>query len=201
MKLVLADFERTFESPVEVEAVIAQINEWLDDTYYYEGLRVDGMLVPEQPEDYLASRVDSVERVDVLVKEAAVFIPELLASGEGYVRHALPLVDPLIVSFEDDAVSGEQWSDLSDLFGGVQWLLSMTDVVEASIVNVPDWQDVVEQKQAVETALQQFEEALEQQATPVLEQFLREAIVPFFGMVEEVIGRAFEETLQRPTVQ
>jgi len=35
----------------------------------------------------------------------------------------------------------------------------------------------------------------------VLAQFLREAIVPFFGMVEEVIGRAFEETLQRPTVQ
>lgn len=97
MKLVLAGFERTFESPVEVEAVIAQINEWLDDTYYYEGLRVDGVLVPEQPEDYLASRVDSVERVDVLVKEAAVFIPELLASGEEYVRHALPLVDPLIV--------------------------------------------------------------------------------------------------------
>lgn len=201
MKLVLVDFERTFESPVEVEAVIAQINEWLDDTYYYEGLRVDGVLVPEQPEDYLASRVDSVERVDVLVKEAAVFIPELLASGEEYVHHALPLVDPLIVSFEDDTVSGEQWSDLSDLFGGVQWLLSMTDVVEASIVNVPDWQDVVEQKQAVETALQQFEEALEQQATPVLAQFLREAIVPYFGMVEEVIGRAFEETLQRPTVQ
>lgn len=98
-------------------------------------------------------------------------------------------------------MSGEQWSDLSDLFGGVQWLLSMTDVVEASIVDVPDWQDVVEQKQAVETALQQFEEALEQQATPVLAQFLREAIVPYFGMVEEVIGRAFEETLQRPTVQ
>lgn len=196
MKLRFQQEELTFEQPIVVESIIEQINNWLGETHYFSHLIIDGEEVAEQPEEALEAQRETMQEVEVVAIEASQFINDLLVSAEEYVKRATPVLEVVAEQFYD-APTEESYLDLNDLFGGLQWLNSMIDVIEQSIVRPENWADVKEAVEPLSDVLQDFEEALNNNDNVLLADLLSYEIKPVFEQVNELVTTIIDTVGER----
>lgn len=199
MKLRLNDLEKTFEQPVDTGLVIDQINEWLGEDLYFSHLEIDGVAVDEGAEDAIDESKHTAKEMVVVVTEAKVFINEVMLSAEEYLIRATPLVDELADQF-NQTVTSDNWDDLADLFGGLQWLNSMILVVQESEVCPSDWEAVMKIVAPLESTLVSFEEALETNETSEVGTLLKHQVQPVFATLVDKLTVIIDEEGDREAI-
>lgn len=196
MKLRFQQEELTFDQPIVVESIIEQINNWLGESHYFSHLIIDGEEVTEQPEEALEAQCDTMQEVEVIAIEAPEFVNGLLVSAEEYVKRATPVLEVVAEQFYD-APTEESYLDLNDLFGGLQWLNSMIDVIDKSIACPASWDEVKEAVAPLSDVLQDFEEALNNNDNVLLADLLSYEVKPVFEQVNEQITKMIDTVGER----
>lgn len=115
-----------------------ETNLFSQDSYYFSHLIVDGVEVYDDPEAYLMQHFDELKEIEIIAILAKEFVNDLLLSAEDYLTRVLPQVSILAIAITGEAQS-EQWTDLNDLFEGVQWITSMVTPVGDSIARPTNW--------------------------------------------------------------
>lgn len=201
MEIRFKDQTKILSLSTTVDDVIETINALLGNQYYFEGLNVDGQLISESPEQYIVEHLSEIKGIEIVAVEAYKFVLSLLISSEEYVERAVKRLPEVIEAFKRDKVTAEVWTDFGDLLSGVQWLVSMANVVKESIIEVNDWDAVVTAREQLVEKLPALERAMEIQAATDLASIIEEDIVTYFKEVKRVVGEVFNEQYQRPTVQ
>lgn len=201
MEIRLGERVEQLKQKMTTDDVIATINALLGEDFYFEGLKIDGEVVQEDVEQTLHDRLASIQTIEVLAVEAQPFVIGLLASGEEYVKRASEHTPQLVEALKSDNVSAEDWANVNDILGGVQWILSMTEVVNQSIVEVNDWEDLVQAKEQFEAQLPTLQTAMEKEDSAAIATLIERYVVPYFETVQRVTGQAFDEQFTRPTIQ
>ena len=184
MKLLFQDQTIEFEPTVPVDDIILKINQLLGDDYYFSHLIVDGEEIKESPEQYLLNYVGSITEVQIIAVEAKVFINDLLLSAEEYIKRATPILEVVAERFYETPTA-EEYNDLNDLFGGLQWLTSMISVINESKVRPEKWDDTKEMIESLQDVLNDFAEALENNDTVLIADLLSYEIKPVFEELNE----------------
>ena len=201
MEIRLGERVEQLTEKLTTDDVIATINALLGDDFYFEGWKIDGEVVQDDVEQVLHDRLSSIQTIEVLAVEAQSFVIGLLASGEEYVKRASEHTPQLVEALKSENVSAEGWANVNDILGGVQWILSMTEVVNQSIIEVNDWEDLVQAKEQFEAQLPTLQTAMEKEESVAIATTIEKFVIPYFETVQRVTGQAFDEQFTRPTIQ
>lgn len=186
MKVIFNEVVKELTAPT-TEDIITLINDFLGNEFYFSHLLIDGDAVYEQPETVLDLHKDTLQVLEVIAIHAVTFIADLISSAHTYLQRALPLLDVTTERFYAVA-QAEQWADLNDLFGSIQWLYAMNETVASSIARPTNWDAVQVALQPIASILEDFEQALVQQDQVLIADLLAYEVKP-----------AFEATLQALT--
>lgn len=196
MKIQFKDESKQLDASNSVDDVIVEINNLLQEEYFFSHLIVDGVEVNEDPEAYLVQHLDKLKEIEVVAIPAKEFVNDLLLSAEDYVHRALPYIIDLAGGFAQGGHE-ERWSDLEDLLEGVQWISSMTATIEESIVRPTTWEQVTEQIEVLESSLPQFEQALVNQNQDEISTILGTTVQQVFEQLSEDITKIIDREGQR----
>ena len=180
-KMKLLFNENTIEyidSPF-VEEIIQKTNELLKDEFYFSHYIADGVEVNETPELFLEKNILKINTLEIIALQAKEFVDTLLLSAEEYTNRAVPYIKELVDEFYNSP-SPTSWKSLGELFEGIQWLSSMINLVDQSIVRPITWDSVMEKASIIQDELESFEEALESADTVLIADLLQYEILPVF---------------------
>lgn len=179
MKLLFQDQIIEFEQTPSTDEVIERINEWLQDNFYFSHLLVDGEKISEDPEAFLVKNIADVTSVEIIAIAAAEFTNDLLLSAEEYTGRAVPYIKTLANDFYTNP-STTNWVDLSELFEGIEWLLTMIKTIDQTILRPSNWNDTQVNATALQKELVHLEEALENKDIILIADMLQYEILPIF---------------------
>lgn len=201
MEIRLGERVEQLTQKLTTDDVIATINALLGEDFYFEGLKIDGEVVQDDVEQVLHDRLSSIQTIEVLAVEAQDFVIGLLASGEEYAKRASKHAPQLVEALKSENVNAEDWVNVNDILGGVQWILSMTEVIDQSIIEVNDWEDLVQAKEQFEAQLPTLQTAMEKEESVAIATTIEKFVIPYFATVQRVTKEAFDEQFTRPTIQ
>ena len=201
MEIRLGERVEQLTQKLTTDDVIATINALLGEDFYFEGLKIDGEVVQDDVEQVLHDRLSSIQTIEVLAVEAQDFVIGLLASGEEYAKRASKHAPQLVEALKSENVNAEDWANVNDILGGVQWILSMTEVIDQSIIEVNDWEDLVQVKEQFEAQLPTLQTAMEKEESVAIATTIEKFVIPYFATVQRVTKEAFDEQFTRPTIQ
>ncbi|HEY4600631.1 MAG TPA: hypothetical protein VIG73_05065 [Cerasibacillus sp.] len=201
MEIRLGERVEQLTEKLTTDDVIATINALLGEDFYFEGLKIDGEVVQDDVEQVLHDRLSSIQTIEVLAVEAQDFVIGLLASGEEYAKRASKHAPQLVEALKSENVNAEDWANVNDILGGVQWILSMTEVIDQSIIEVNDWEDLVQVKEQFEAQLPTLQTAMEKEESVAIATTIEKFVIPYFATVQRVTKEAFDEQFTRPTIQ
>lgn len=171
-----------YEQQVSAEEVIEQINKLLQDQYYFNHFIVDGEEVLEEPETFLVNNLERIDELRVVAIAAQQFINDLLLSAEEYTERAVAHITAVADEFYNHP-SGTSWSELSNLFEGMQWLAMATDTVAQSVACPSDWEEILATTTNLQAELGNLEEALENTDTVHIADMLQYEVLPAFEAI------------------
>ncbi|MEK5071466.1 hypothetical protein [Sporosarcina sp. FSL K6-1508] len=179
MKLLFNEQVIELGQTLLVEEVLEKINAFLQDDFYFSHFIVDGKEVFEDPEAFLNMNSTAIESLEIISVSAKEFINNLLLSAEEYTKRAVPHITTLADEFYNNP-SPSSWAELGELFEGIQWLSTMIETVEKSVVRPSNWSEVLTPTLAMQNELKNFEEALKNTDTILIADMLHYEILPVF---------------------
>lgn len=186
MKLQFKNKQINVTSDMTQEEIVQQINEWLGKEYYFSHLLIDGLQSDDTPEEAIMMQLGQAEKIEIVGILAEQFIFELLESTEQYLQRALPLLPALSEQFYD-VPTEEDWLSLNDVFVALQWLSSVINTIDESIVKVEGWERIKIVVEPMQNVLPEFESALENQDTVLIGDLLLYEVQPVFENLQEQV--------------
>lgn len=167
--------------------VIERVKELLEDNnYYFNHFILDRTEKIEDPEDFLKKTLQFETVIEVIVTTAEEFVKNLLESTKSYIEDANPKIEVLVETFYSHP-SPSAWEELSNLFEGVEWILSMVDAVDVSKYRPTNWQEVKQQIFKIKNELGSLEEALENNDTVLIADILKYELLPVFNSIKDQV--------------
>lgn len=171
--------------------IIERSKELLEDNYYFEYFVLDRTEKIESPDELLSRKLKDETVLELIAKEAVDFVKNLLDSTYSYLDNANPHIEVLVEKFYSHP-SPDAWADLSNLFEGIDWILSMINVVENSKFRPSNWSKVVEDISNFEGELSNLEEALENTDSVLIADILKYEALPVFQSIKEQVELAIK---------
>lgn len=199
MKLIFQEQEIEFEQVPFIAEVIESINRFIGDDFYFSHLNVDGKEVLERPEQFLIENIADIDTLEVIAIPAKEFINELLLSSEEYTERVIPHLTTLFNDFYDNPTS-RNWIELSEIFEGVQWLLSMIETVDRSALRPSNWTEIMVIIARLKEELPNFEEALENTDHILIADMLQYEISPVFEVFLKEMKKTIDRVGTRPNL-
>jgi len=199
MKLLFQEQTTTFEQTPTIEEVFETINEFLQSNYYFSHFIADGKEIVEEPEVFLTMHVKDIDSLEIIAMAAKQFINNLLLSTEEYTERAVVQIAALADEFYNNPTA-VSWTELGHLFEGVQWLVTMIDTVDQSIVRPTIWDEVLTHSSTIQTELGALEEALENTDTVLIADMLQYEFLPVFEAIAGKVKLAIDIEGTRPNL-
>lgn len=191
MKLSFIDETIEFKQTPSVDRVIEVINELLQENYFFSHFIVDGKEVKEEPETFLSLNLSEIDLLEIVALTTKEFINELLLSTEKYTERALPQIESLSDAFYSNP-SASDWTELANLFEGIQWIVSMEQTIDHSSVRPFNWNEVQEHTLTIQGELENLEEALRQTDNVLIADILQYEILPAFKAVAKEVQKTID---------
>lgn len=186
MEIRFQEEAKQLDAPQSAENAIEIINLLLQDTHYFSHLIVDGVEVHDDPEAYLVQHLDDIKLIEVIAIAVKDFVNDLLLSTEDYLSGAVPQIEHLASGFTAEE-QAEQWANLNDLFGGIEWITSMVAVLDHSTARPVKWAQVSEQAKVLADSMPNFEKAVETKDRGQISSLLMKDISEVFGKLNHAV--------------
>lgn len=186
LKLLFLEQSMEYENIPSLQEVIEQINELLQKNYYFSHLLVDGEEVTDDIDSYLSIHMSEINTIEIIAIEALKFINNLLLSAEEYVVRAIPNIKTLSDEFYNNPET-TSWNELSNLLEGIQWMVSVVNVIDQSIARPSNWDDSIENVNILVDEFSNLEEALENTDNILIADMLLYEILPVFETMNNTV--------------
>lgn len=159
-----------------ITELLEDINSYLEKTdLIFSHLNIDSIDVYEYHEQYLLDKLDSIEKIIVILKTTEEVAAELQQSLNEYLERALPVIENLSDQFYQGE-SEQVWIDFADLTDGLQWIISAVQTLSRFVGDeVKTYYSSVSEK--IESVLQELLEALEVKDTVTIADMIQYEIV------------------------
>jgi hypothetical protein len=187
MKIIIQNDLFEFSNEIsEIENIFELIGKRLEDLkMQFSHLIIDDELVYENYEEYFFTNIKKIKQVEVISNSLKSLIDETLYSTYTYLKSGKSLVQDLANTFYQKPQE-ESWNNLSDLFGGIEWIIETQDQIdqikglETLILSNAVWNEYVQEVNKVISILPELETAMKQQDFVLIGDLLLYEIFPFF---------------------
>lgn len=199
MNLTLHDRADRFPNTVEaIRPMLEQIASWLSEgDYVLQALRIDGVEVFADFEDYITDRIGTVENVDVIAVKTEEAYKQVCTSVASYLERAIPQLELLYKDFYRKAES-DAWDRIGDFIEGVQWLYDTSGTLSGFI---PDERESFEAyRNGVESLLPELESALAGRDAITIGDIIQYEALPAYRELQAKIDSIMDRLVVRPDV-
>ncbi|OLN24034.1 hypothetical protein BTO30_01040 [Domibacillus antri] len=186
MEFIFQEQVIQFDQDPTVEQIIEQINTWLNNSYYFSHLIVDGVNVYEEPEQYLTENLGSIDKLEIVARTAKEFTNEILLSAENYLQGAIPELTKLSDGFYNNPAS-DTWDDFGDMLEGMQWLNQIIVSIDQLPKQPQNWDEYLKLAATLEVELKNLEEAMENSDNVLIGDIIQYEMAPLYEAFEKEI--------------
>ncbi|MBP1925714.1 methionine synthase II (cobalamin-independent) [Sedimentibacter acidaminivorans] len=156
-----------FENKLEItQQILNSIDELLKkENLQFSHLIIDGEVIYDDFYNYINENIKNIEKVEVVVLTLDEMIKEMILSSYNYVKNAIPIINKLAEKFYQRP-SENTWSELSDLFEGIQWIMESQTQINSinnldTVVNDYDiWNEYVQEISKLHNIIPELENAI-----------------------------------------
>lgn len=186
MELIMNEQSFQFEKQPSAEEVVEKINELLADNYFFNHIIVDGVVVYDDPEQYLSDEFLKIEKLEVITRTATEFKNDILLTAEEYLKRAEPEMTLLADGFYQNPES-EHWTSFADMLDGVQWLNQIITSLDGIAKNPRNWDEYIKLRSILEMQIQALEEAVENGDTVLIADIIQYELIPLYNSLKNQI--------------
>lgn len=177
-----------------MQTILEKVSELIEqkDTVFSH-LLVDGEEVYENHEQYVNDRIDNIECIEIVTFKTKEMIWETLQSVNNYFERAIPALNDLVdESFEQ--YTETTWTNIGDLFEGLQWILQFKQFTESAEEQPAGWDNFAENFAECEEQFTPMLEAIEAQDTVLISDILAYEIAPAYEELAENVKTMLQDT-------
>lgn len=204
MNIYIQNKEMCFENnPEIIEQIFKNINEHLEkENLQFSHLIIDGQEIYDNFDRYIIENIDNIHKIEVAVMSVAQMIIESLKSAEHYVKNSTPIISNLAEEFYHKP-NENAWSQLTDLFGGIQWIIqSLTqidsiEVIDEILGDYKIWDEYVQEVSKINGVIFDLENAVLNKDNVLIGDMLLYEIVPVFEAMTKKLDLLISEAVDK----
>ena len=194
MDIIIRNKEMWFENNSEnIEQLFNSINGHLKkENLQFSHLVIDGEEVYDNFDSHIIENIEKIKKIEVVAMPLAEMVKESLKSAEQYSINAIPVIKNIAEEFYQGPKEST-WSQLTDLFGGIQWIIqSLTEInsIDCSDEVISDyeaWNDYTKDVLKFNDVIFELENAVVNKDNVSIGDMLLYEITPIFeAMVEKL---------------
>jgi len=191
MELIFQEQQFDFDKTPSPDEVVAKINEYLKEDYYFSHFIADGIEIYEDHEDYLTVNLDRIKKLEVIAKTEKEFLNELLLSTEDYLKRAKLELASLPDGFYSNP-SPEIRANFSQLMEGIQWLDKMLSVIDKSKERPVEWNLCMSLSQSMKGEIVNLSGAVDNSDNILIADIIQYEFIPIFESLETEVGKTID---------
>ncbi len=192
MKVHILDKTLEYENNIDtIDTIFDEINNIVkNSSKILSYLIVDGIEVYEDFYDYFLDNIKAIEEVKVIALTYEELVNDILISAIKYIRKAQENIEELSNSFYKSP-DKESWEDLSDLLGGVSWIINTFASIDKDprlkeiVLSYESWNLYAQEVFSLQDLLGDFEESLVNNDNVTIADILLYEILPIFEEMEQ----------------
>lgn len=206
MSLLRRDFMKLFmnNEVYTYENTNDQVNEMFDMinkeaerlNVHISHLMIDDNPIYENHGDYIVENLQSVQRIEVVMRTNLELINDGLVSMESYLQGALPEIDPLIDEFYQNPTE-ETWHKLDQLLEGIEWLAGMIQIIDRYEKKLENWDDYLKVFASFENELNELMNAMENRDNVLIADIIQYEITPLMTDLKTHVSATLDEQGER----
>lgn len=201
MKLTF--FEQTIEvenTMAKVDQAFASVNEKLaEGEYVFSHLIIDGEPFYDEFEEYIAENVNSIQKIEVVVKTTKEMVNEILLSTENYLQGALPEIEKLVDEFYNNPTE-QTWVKYEQLLEGIHWIVSAISAVDQTKHEIENWNEYLTKVASLEQEFQGLTEAMENKDYVLIADIIQYEITPILEAIKNEATTTIDNQGERPNL-
>jgi hypothetical protein len=148
-------------------------------------LIINGEPIYNNYKEVIKDRMDLIATIEVIAKDLKKLVDDILLSAQNYIEKGLVPLQKLANSFYQKS-SNECWSELADLFEGIQWLWDMQKQIgnfrklDDFVAKHEVWNEYVQSIRTMETMMPELERAVANKDTILIGDLILYEIKPAF---------------------
>lgn len=178
------------------EDVIELINESLKEGFHFSHFISDGEKVYDDHEDYLYENIESIGKLEVIIKSEKEFMNDVLLSAEEYLQRANPEIKTLAKNFQG-VPTGDTLEHFEMQLGGAGWLSDMLKVVSSSEERPSNWKTYHELAGNLQSVLSKMGKAVEKKKNNEISKIIKQGMLPIFENLEMELGKTIDSEFTR----
>lgn len=192
MKVHILDKTLEYENNIDtIDTIFDEINNIVkNSSKILSYLIVDSIEVYEDFYDYFLDNIKAIEEVKVIALTYEELVNDILISAIKYIRKAQENIEELSNSFYKSP-DKESWEDLSDLLGGVSWIINTFASIDKDprlkeiVLSYESWNLYAQEVFSLQDLLGDFEESLVNNDNVTIADILLYEILPIFEEMEQ----------------
>lgn len=192
MKVHILDKTLEYENNIDtIDTIFDEINNIVkNSSKILSYLIVDSIEVYEDFYDYFLDNIKAIEEVKVIALTYEELVNDILISAIKYIRKAQENIEELSNSFYKSP-DKESWEDLSDLLGGVSWIINTFASIDKdprlkeTVLSYEAWNLYAQEVFSLQDLLGDFEESLVNNDNVTIADILLYEILPIFEEMEQ----------------
>lgn len=199
MKLIFQQQTIQLDNQATAAEIVENINNLVDDGYYFSHFIVDGVEVFEDHEKFLNNRQGNIEQLEIIAKTEKEFTNDILLSVENYTAQATPLLETLSNEFYNNP-SAETWEQFAQLMDSLQWINGVIELLRNQEEKVSNWSQYEEIADIIQQELIDLEEAVENGDFVLIGDIIQYEIAPNFEALHEAAKTTIDTEGTRPNL-
>lgn len=179
------------------------INEHLhEEELHFSYLVIDGEEIYENFDRYMIENIKNINKIEVVALTLLEMVNESILSIEQYAKNAIPIINKIAEEFYQKP-KDDTWSQLTDLFEGVQWIIqSLVQInsIENSNDIVSDyeiWNEYVQEVTKFSEVIPELENAVLNNDNVLIGDMLLYEVVPVFKTMVEKLDLLISEAVDK----
>lgn len=191
MKIIFMD-EEVYSG--DDKAAIPEILHMVSESISSKGLQfshllVDGVEIFENPDEFLLTATNEVERVKIVVTTVNELLADAFISLQGYLTRSIPEISKLSEEFYQNP-SDSTWDRLGQLFEGLQWMGQIFSFITKND-SLANYADFAYKHLNFHSEIQVISEAVDQKDINLLGDVLSYDFIPRFTSIQKELEQFF----------
>lgn len=186
-----------------IEKLFNSINDYLHkEELHFSYLVIDGEEIYDNFDRYMFENIENIKKVEVVALTLLEMVNESILSIEQYAKNAIPIINKIAEEFYQKPKE-DTWSQLTDLFEGVQWIIqSLVQInsIENSNDIVSDyeiWNEYVQEVTKFSEIIPELENAVLNNDNVLVGDMLLYEVIPVFEIMVEKLGILISEAVDK----
>lgn len=180
-----------------IERLFNQVNELIQSKKVHcTHMVIDGVEIFEDHYEVILDQLNEIHKIEIILKTLKEMVDDTLLSTERYLVRLIPETKQLADQFYQ-GIETESWVKFEQLLEGIQWLLSLINVIKEQDVKYTNWSQTVSIAENLQNQLIELQVAIENKDNILVGDLISYEFLPLFEGLQKELKTTIDNEVHR----